>query len=172
MLIFQTNVDRIQYTKVIEYLKKSSTATDIIKFHMNSPTPVHVMQSIPGAWALGNAYKEEKKRSGTGLKHNISWNPHIGLEGPNGILSPALSHVHELVHAKLHIIRHPIILKAKNERNQLLEEKYIVETYERKIAAELGEPVRNNYKAYYGVEVSRPFPPFSILKRYPRKKRA
>lgn len=93
------------------------------------------------------------------------------MDGPGGTLSPALSHAHELVHAYLHIIRHPIILKAKAEHNQLIEEEFIVKNYEKKFATELGEPIRYNYKAYYRVEVSRPFPPFVILKRYKRKKR-
>lgn len=72
MLIFQTNVDKIQYAQVIAYLKKSPSAATIIEFHQNSAIPVHVMQSIAGDWALGNAYREEKKRNDPRLKHNIS----------------------------------------------------------------------------------------------------
>jgi len=162
MIVFQSSVNRDEYDSAICYLKKSPTATRIILFHEQSDVKIHVAQSLAGTSPFDNEYRSEKNHGIT--EHHISWNPFSGLEGPSGVLSPAIAHAHELVHAYLHIIKHTITEKARMEKKQSIEEAYIIVNYENKMANELGEPIRKNDQKYFRVEVQNPIPPMIVVK--------
>jgi len=102
---------------------------------------------LAGTSPFDNEYRSEKN-------HGIT----------SGVLSPAIAHAHELVHAYLHIIKHTITEKARMEKKQSIEEAYIIVNYENKMANELGEPIRKNDQKYFRVEVQNPIPPMIVVK--------
>ncbi|VAW69008.1 hypothetical protein MNBD_GAMMA10-2375 [hydrothermal vent metagenome] len=157
MIVLDVKVDKKVHQQVIEYLCKSKTARDILEYHQKSAVRVTVVQVyFHGKSAFANDYGFKNN------KHVIYYNPYAGYEGPQGVLSPALAHIHELTHAYLHIAKNPISWEKKIE----VQENYVVQNYENKISEELNEPVRMHYRNYRKVQVSGPVPPFEVIRRW------
>ncbi len=158
MLVLSSSVNKKMYQQVMDYVSQSKTAQTIIDFHKKSHVKVLIGQVHDmGKNAFANDYGEINNI------HGIYYNPFAGYEGPTGILSPALAHVHELAHAYLHIAKKPVALL----NDITLEENFVVKNFENKISRELKEPVRLNYRAFKKVLVSHPVPPFKVTKRWP-----
>ncbi|MFK5948231.1 MAG: hypothetical protein QM500_05635 [Methylococcales bacterium] len=157
MLILDKSVDKKLHAEVLAYVSQSKTARTILDFHKKSPVKLFIGQlSTTGKASFANEYGVQNNI------HSIYYHPYAGYEGPTGILSPALAHIHELAHAYLHIAKKPIALL----NDHVKEENYVVQNFENKISRELKEPVRLVYRSFHKVLVDKPIPPCKVTKRW------
>jgi RHS repeat-associated protein len=137
--------DYMDYSTAISYLEGSPIAAGIIQQLENSSNIYNVNANDAGRG--GDQIEPGRPR-------NADWLPHAGDCGKNGMQSPALQLMHELIHLLQYQQGRPRFINNGQVDNWEEADNQIVNS----IARQLGEPTKDSYGDATGMQDSFPIP--------------
>ncbi len=147
------NEDGTEYKGNNEFIMEAFVALEYTKNNSSQASQILTEMETNSASFTINQIKSKYVRYSTETKdnnNNIYWNPYLGIstgyKGRQGILSPGLTLIHELIHGYLERIKGMSFSPDDIPNNRYYEDEYLVEFFEQVICKQLRN---NNFKEGY-----------------------